>query len=418
MLKSSQDRKLKHLFDGGDWNVYAPNILNLGVGAPGPDILTANCDSFRTATDHCLEREKRENQSLIFQYGPTSGTFEVRREISTYFTEMFKSPVNCEDLIITTGASHGLHILLSTMLDFEGFVFVDEYTYMIALDSIKHFSTLAIVPVKLNDDGVDLKDLEEKVSKRRFQSKKKEFWGIYYTIPTYHNPTGILFSPEVCRGIVQLARNYDFLVVCDDVYNILNYGETPTHSRLLSYDDRNDGNFAGHVISNGSFSKILGPGVRLGWLEVPPRLKPILDGSGFATSGGCFNNYTSGIVGSLFELKLAQKQISESYEAYKERMLATTQVLRDELPDCCKLVSPTGGYFIWVRIPDRLDCREFLKYCVENHKIYFIVGTRFSADGQSGKQFFRLSIAFYPKSKLVDGARRLCNALKDYIAEQ
>jgi len=114
MLKSSQDRKLKHLFDGGDWNVYAPNILNLGVGAPGPDILTANCDSFRTATDHCLvgttltqyppcnehcgfslqEREKRENQSLIFQYGPTSGTFEVRREISTYFTEMFKSPVN------------------------------------------------------------------------------------------------------------------------------------------------------------------------------------------------------------------------------------------------------------------------------------------------------------------------------------
>ncbi|KQS43785.1 uncharacterized protein Dere_GG13949, isoform B [Drosophila erecta] len=418
MLKSSQDRKLKHLFDGGDWNVYEPNILNLGVGAPGTDLLAANCDNFRTATDHCLEREKRENQSLIFQYGPTSGTFEVRREISTYFSEMFQSPVNSEDLIITTGATQGLHLLLSTMLDFEGFVFVDEYTYMIALDSIKHFSTLTVVPVRLNDDGVDLNDLKEQVSKRRFQSKNKEFWGIYYTIPTYHNPTGILFSPEVCRGIVQLARKFDFLVVCDDVYNILNYGEKPTHSRLLSYDDRNDADFAGHVISNGSFSKILGPGVRLGWLEVPPRLKPILDGSGFAVSGGCFNNYTSGIVASLFELKLAQKHIAAAHEAYKERMLATTQVLRDGLPDCCKLVSPTGGYFIWVRIPDQLDSREFLKYCLENHKIYFIVGTRFSADGQSGKQFFRLSIAFYPKEKLVDGTRRLCNALKDYIVDQ
>ncbi|XP_016935616.4 2-aminoadipate transaminase [Drosophila suzukii] len=418
MSKTNQDRKLKHLFDGGDWNVYNPNILNLGVGAPGTDLLNSNCDNFRKATDHCLNREKLVNESLIFQYGPTSGTFEVRREISTYFTEMFESPVNCEDLIITTGATQGLHLLLSTLIDFQGFVFVDEFSYMIALDSIKHFSSLTIVPVKLNDDGVDLKDLEEQVSKRRFKSEKKQFWGMYYTIPTYHNPTGILFSPEVCRGIVQLARKFDFLVVCDDVYNILHYGEKPTNCRLISYDDRNDADFAGHVISNGSFSKILGPGVRVGWLDVPPRLKPILDGSGFANSGGCFNNYTSGIVGSLFELKLAQKQIAVFYEAYKERMLATTQVLRDELPEGCKLVSPTGGYFIWVRIPDHLDSREFLKYCLESQRIYFIAGTRFSVDGQSGKQFFRLSIAFYPKEKLVDGAKRLCQALKDYIATQ
>ncbi|KAI8040901.1 hypothetical protein M5D96_006844 [Drosophila gunungcola] len=200
MSKTNQDRKLKHLFDGGDWNVYQPDILNLGVGAPGTDLLSSNCDNFRKATDHCLEREKRENQSLIFQYGPTSGTFEVRREIATYFTEMFESPMNCEDLMITTGATQGLHLLLSTMIDLQ--------------------------------------------------------------------------------------------------------------------------------------------------------------------------------------------------------------------------VSPTGGYFIWVRIPDCLDSREFLKYCLEHQKIYFIAGPRFSVDGQSGKQFFRLSIAFYPKEKLVDGAKRLCEALRDYIATQ
>lgn len=98
-------------------------------------------------------------------------------------------------MIITTGATQGLHLVLSTLIDFQGFIFVDEFTYMIALDSMKHFTSLNIIPVKLNDDGVDLKDLEEKVSKRRFKSEKKEFWGIYYTIPTYHNPTGILFSP-------------------------------------------------------------------------------------------------------------------------------------------------------------------------------------------------------------------------------
>lgn len=81
---------------------------------------------------------------------------------------------------------------------------------MIALDSIKHFSSLTIVPVKLNDDGVDLKDLEEHVSKRRFNSERKQFWGMYYTIPTYHNPTGILFSPGRFTFQKPISRTMNF----------------------------------------------------------------------------------------------------------------------------------------------------------------------------------------------------------------
>lgn len=415
MLKQNKELQLKHLFDGGAWNVYTPDILNLGVGAPGTDLLEPCCDIFQQATTHCLKREKENNQSLIFQYGPTSGTYEVRNEISKYFSKMYDSTVNSEDLIITTGATQGLHFILSTLTDFNGYIFVDEYTYMIALQSMKHFTSLKIVPIKLNDDGVDLKDLEEKVGDRHFKSESKEFWGIYYTIPTYHNPTGILFSPGVCRGIVQLARKYDFLVVCDDVYNILHYGEKPLHDRLLSYDARTDKDFAGNVISNGSFSKILGPGLRLGWLEVPPRLKSQLESSGILNSGGCFNNYTAGIVGSLFELQLAQPHIARLYEAYKERMLATSAILKTEMPAGCHFSAPSGGYFIWIRLPDHLDAQKFLEYSLNNEKISFIVGPRFAVEEGKGKQFFRISIAFHSKEKLMDGARRLCLALKDFI---
>ncbi|KAM8709884.1 hypothetical protein ACLKA7_016654 [Drosophila subpalustris] len=415
MSKPNKELQLKHLFDGGAWNVYAPDILNLGVGAPGTDLLEPCCEIFQQATNHCLKREKTENQSLIFQYGPTSGTYEVRNEIAKYFRKMYNSPVNSADLIITTGATQGLHFVLSTLIDFNGYIFVDEYTYMIALDSMKHFTSLQIVPLKLNDDGVDLKDLEEKVRERHFKSKNKEFWGFYYTIPTYHNPTGILFSPEVCRGIVQLARKYDFLVLCDDVYNILNYCEKPLHARLFSYDDRADEGFAGNVISNGSFSKIIGPGVRLGWLEVPPRLKPLLESSGFMNSGGCFNNYTAGIVGSLFELQLAQSHIARLYEAYKERMLATSAILKAELPVGCRFSAPSGGFFIWISLPAHLDAREFLEYSLKHQKISFIAGPRFAVEEGKGKQFFRISIAFHSKEKLVDGAKRLCLALKDFF---
>lgn len=191
-------------------------------------------------------------------------------EISLYF-------ISSEDLFLTSGATQGLHIILSTLVDLNGIIFVDEVTYMIALDSIKQFHTLNIVPLKLKEDGVDLEYFEKMLREKQFSSSNKEFWAMYYTIPTYHNPTGILFSPEVCEGLVKLARKYDILITCDDVYNILYYKDEKAPKRLLVYDNRKDVDFKGNVISNGSFSKILGPGVRLGWLEMPRRMKQLLD---------------------------------------------------------------------------------------------------------------------------------------------
>lgn len=148
---------------------------------------------------------------------------------------------------------------------------------MLALDCMKQFQTLNIVSVKLNKNGVDLDDLEQQLKEKQFKSDKKEFWAMYYTIPTYHNPTGIHFSPQVCEALVKLARKYDFLISCDDVYNILCYKGMKVQKRLFAYDAKDDADYKGHVISNGSFSKILGPGVRLGWMEVPRRMKTLLD---------------------------------------------------------------------------------------------------------------------------------------------
>lgn len=179
--------------------------------------------------------------------------------------------------MITTGATQGLHIIISTLVDFKGYIFVDDVTYMIALDAIKQFSTFNIIPVKLNEDGIDLCSFEKLLKEKQFKSKNKEFWAMYYTIPTYHNPTGIIFSPHVCQSLIKLARQYDFLITCDDVYNILHYKDCTAPKRLFAYDSTEDEDFKGNVISNGSFSKILGPGVRLGWLEMPKRTKTLIE---------------------------------------------------------------------------------------------------------------------------------------------
>ena len=97
---------------------------------------------------------------------------------------------------------------------------------------------------------------------------------MFYTIPTFHNPTGVVLSEDKSKRLIQMARKYDMIIVCDDVYNMLHYGkDSKAPKRLFAYDDPNDPDYKGNVVSNGSFSKILGPGYRVGWMEMCSRLE-------------------------------------------------------------------------------------------------------------------------------------------------
>ncbi len=153
---------------------------------------------------------------------------------------------------------------------------------MIVLESLQCFPSLKVIPVKLNSDGTDVGDLEAKIIEHKTStSNSKMFSGCYYTIPNFHNPTGILFSEEICKNLITIARKHELLIVCDDVYNMLHYEEfEKPPKRLFEYDCENDINFKGHVISNGTFSKILAPGTRIGWLECPPRIMEAFKNNG------------------------------------------------------------------------------------------------------------------------------------------
>lgn len=118
---------------------------------------------------------------------------------------------------------------------------------------------------------------------------------------------------------------------------------------------------------------------------------------------------------SLFELNLGQEHIQRMYDAYKERMLATSEILDQELPKGCSSLAPRGGYFIWVTLPHDCDAAEFLKVCMDEEKIFFIPGSRFAAKTGEASNCFRLSIAFHDKAKLQDAARRICKCLTKFL---
>lgn len=167
---------------------------------------------------------------------------------------------------------------MTTLIDLSGVVFVDEVTYMIALDVFASYPSIQVVALPLTKDGTDIEAFRKLIKEHKFTPKDgKIFWGIYYTIPTFHNPTGLLFSEEVCKRLLELSREYDFLIACDDVYNLLHYCDESSPKRLFSYDKIEDSDFKGNVISNGSFSKILSPGIRVGWMECPPRCVAAFD---------------------------------------------------------------------------------------------------------------------------------------------
>lgn len=199
----------------------------------------------------------------------------------------------------------------------------------------------------------------------------------------------------------------------DDVYNLLPFEADPP-KRLFAYDSFGDTDFKGNVISNGTFSKILSPGVRIGWMECSPRIIDAFRNSGVLKSGGAINNYTSGLLTSLIELGLAKKQLQKCLKTYKEQCDALCETLEENLDPSCSFVKPAGGYFIWLKLPENIDGDALSAFCLKKHKVFAIRGSRFSVE-KKFRNFIRLSFAFHPPEILREAGRRFCNGVGEYL---
>lgn len=419
-MEAVNDPYLRHLFDGDPvFNVYNKDAINMSVGAPGPDLLKQCTDMISNATLHRMEEEKKEGNFYLFQYGITPGLWECREELAQFLSRRYGDPVKRENLILTCGATHGLQLLLTSVMSPNGIIFVEEVTYMIALDAFKQYPLMKIVTVPMKDDIVDLDAFEKIVVEQSkgdfYLNDDKIFWAMFYTVPTYHNPTGMVLPPDSCKRLIDIARKNSIMVIAEDVYNLLHYEDGFPPHRLFFYDDPNDPDYkGGNVISNGSFSKILSPAIRFGWIESSPRIVHILKNTGTLCSGGATNHYVSGIITSLLQQKVEDEYLNMLIQTYKERLAALCETLDRYLPSCCSYRKPKGGYFVWVKLPTGVDGTDFIKWCQKEYKVSAIPGARFSYTGKA-KSFLRLSIAFHVKETLVRATITLCKGLLDYI---
>jgi len=226
-----------------------------------------------------------------------------------------------------------------------------------------------------------------------------------YTIPAFHNPSGVTLSASRRERLVHLSEKHRFLILADEVYHLLAYTVTPPPP-MITYDN------TGTVLSLGSFSKILAPGLRLGWIQAKPVLVNRLIQSGLLESGGGLNPFTSSLVQSALELGLQRDHLAYLKRVYRLRSKSLITALNDLLPPSVTFTEPGGGFFIWLRLPDGVDT-EALRIAARQQGVHFQPGPRFSS-GRGLQNYLRLSFVYYDIEELREGSKRLASVLAAY----
>jgi DNA-binding transcriptional MocR family regulator len=292
-------------------------------------------------------------------------------------------------LLVTNGASQAIDLICTLFSQAGDTIFVEEPTYFLAR---KIFADHRLKPVSLpmDSDGLIPEAAEEELKRSRP--------AFLYTIPTYHNPTSVCLSASRREQLAELSRRYDFTVVADEVYHPLCYTSAPPApmARFCTSDN---------VISLGSFSKILAPGLRLGWLQAAPAVIERIVQCGLLDSGGGLNPFTSGVVRNAMELGLLDENLALLKDTYSRRMLAMCAALRSKLPVSVRFTEPAGGFFIWLSLPDGTDALGLLSKAIARN-VEFMPGPKFSSR-QGLKNCLRLSFAYYDTPDLLKGIERL-----------
>lgn len=360
-------------------------VINFGIGQPDPKLLPL--EEFQKASDHRLSKGDRD----FLNYGYELGDGYFRQALANLLSGPYGKEVNPDHLFTTGSASHALDLICTMYTQAGDVVLVEEPTYFLVYQIFEDHG-LQVVGVPFGENGYDFEALETAV---RTHNPK-----FFYTIPTFQNPSTHNIPFDQKKQLVKLSQKHGFLIVADEVYQLLGYSETPPRpfANLIESET---------VLSVGSFSKILAPGLRLGWIQAAPAIVNRFAELGMLISGGGVTQYTSNIVRSVIELGLQESYLQKLKEVYGRRVNLMDSLLRnyfgthaDELYQ-----KPGGGFFFWLTFPEGVDLRPLVKKA-QSLKTGFHPGTMFSTEGRF-QNCMRLSFTYFSDEEIETGMSRL-----------
>ena len=371
--------------------VSDPGTIDFGIGQPQPELLP------RELLWKASQAVLNENDNSSLNYGHAKGDIRFRQALSRFLAPTYGVNPDPADFVTTNGASQALHLIANIFAKQGDTVLVEEPTYFLA-QQIFEDRGLKVVSVSLGENGLDLSELKKLA--------KKHKPALFYTIPVFQNPTGLTMNLETRRELVELAQKLGFLIVADEVYQLLHYTETPPPA-LASFSSSEV------VLSVGSFSKILAPGLRLGWIQTAPALQQKILDFGLFKSGGGLNHLVGCIVGKAMACGWHDTFTERLKRIYAHRVEVMDRCLHRHLGERVQFQKPRGGYFFWLELPEEIDASTLMDRAKEL-KTGFRPGVRFSSRGEL-KNFIRLSFAHYHENAIEVGCERLGQVLTEAL---
>lgn len=359
-----------------------PTLIDLGIGQPALDVLPLGY--IQQATAAWLA----ENDPQPLAYGLEQGNGYLRHALADWLSGEYGSPVTAEALFISSGASQALDLICTLYTQPGDVVLVEEPTYFLALRIFADHG-VRVVGVPMDEDGLIPEAVEAAV--------RQHSPAFLYTIPTFHNPTGRTLTAARRTALVALAEQYGFLIVADEVYQLLGYTAAPPPP-LASLAA------SGRVLGIGSFSKILAPGLRLGWVQSAPQHIQRLVGSGVLDSGGGVNPVVSAVVNQAVRGGGQMAYLAHLRQLYAKRLECLHEELMVHVPQA-QWHKPTGGFFFWLTLPAGTDTAALLPRA-HALGVGYQPGHKFSPTAAPSPHL-RLSFAFYDEAALREAAVRL-----------
>ncbi len=363
-----------------------PGVISFAGGLPAPDLFP-------------LEDIKEALASAISKYGSDCVQYSLSRGI-TPFRELIAQRATergneskIENILITAGAQQGIELVARAFIMPGDYILIEYPTYVGALQAFNYYRA-RYVCVEMDDEGMIIDQVEEKL----VEYKPK----LIYTVSNFQNPTGITMSVPRRRALIELATRYDIPIIDDNPYSDIRFsGERLPTLKLIGGDV---------VIAIRTFSKILAPGLRIGWMNGPADIMNY-----FEKVKQCTDLHTNTLCQYIiYEYMMAGKlephveKLRADYKVKRDLMIKT---IRETFPDGIKWTEPEGGLFLWVVLPEHMSAKDLLPKAIEM-KVAYVYGQPFHPDGQ-GLNTLRLNFSNATHEDIIEGIKRLAKLFKE-----
>ncbi len=370
-----------------------PEVISLAGGLP--DTSTFPPELYAKL----MAQVAADSTARALQYGPTEGMAAAMECIVEVMAEE-GTAVGTEEMIVTTGGQQVIDLVCKTLIDPGDVIVAEAPTYPGAVPTFGAYQA-DVVQIEMDGEGMPTDALLETLDRLQAENRRPKF---IYTIPNFQNPGGVTMSLERRRRLVEIARERELLVLEDNPYGLLRYEGEPLPT-LYSLDAANSGRrgTSDLVIYLGTFSKILAPGLRLGWAVAP---RPVLEKLNLGKQGAdlCSSPVTQLFVAQYFREHDWRGYLGELKDLYRSRRNAMLQSLEEHFGGRATWTRPGGGLFIWVTLPEHVDTTGLLAQCED---VAFVPGRSAYMDGRRGASSMRLNFAGLPAEEIREGVRRI-----------